>query len=93
MALNPQNATSANVSSSATAVTLFAANPLARSRSIWNDSSAVVYLKNGTGAAATSCKVKVLADGYYEWPDPVYTGVVTAIWASANGSARTSEEY
>jgi hypothetical protein len=31
------------------------------------------------------------ADAYYEFPAPLYTGVVDGIWASAAGSARTTE--
>ncbi len=89
---NAQTATLANVASSATSVTLFAANGHALTRKIWNDSTAVLYLAYGTAAASTTnYTVQLAAQAYFEFPQPVYGGAVTGIWASANGSARTTE--
>jgi hypothetical protein len=87
------DATLANVTSSATSVTVFAANARARRRIVYNDSSATLYLKFGTGAASTTSFTVVMATNtMYEFPGtPVYAGVVTGIWASANGFARTTE--
>lgn len=84
-------ATLANVASSATSVQLFAANPAARGRQVKNDSTAVLYLKYGTGASTTSYTVDIAAGGYLEFPAPCYSGVVHGIWASANGAARVTE--
>lgn len=87
--LRPATATLANVVSSATNVTLFAAG-VANGRTVFNDSTAVLYLKFGATASATSYTVQLAADAYYEFPQPTYNGQVDGIWASANGSARTT---
>jgi hypothetical protein len=58
---------------------------------IFNDSSAVLYLALGTVAASTTnFTVKMVADAYYEVPFG-YTGEIRGIWASATGSARVGE--
>lgn len=86
-----QSATLANVSSSASSTSLFAANGAAKGRSVTNDSTAVLYLKYGTTASTTSYTVQIPAGGYFEFPPPFYGGAVDGIWATATGSARTSE--
>ncbi len=83
-------ATLANVAGSASSVTLQASNSGRRGLTIWNDSSAILYVKLGTTASTTSCTVKMVADAYYEVPFG-YTGRVDGIWASATGSARMTE--
>lgn len=89
-AARPTTATLANVSSSATNVTLFAAKSTAVGRTIWNDSTAVLYVKFGATASTTSYTVQIAAGGYYEFPQPTYAGQVDGIWASANGAARVT---
>lgn len=84
-------ATLANVSASATSVTLFSSNASARGRMVVNDSQYDCYVKFGTTASTTSYTVKLGAGGYYEFPEPVYTGRVDAIWTAASGAARTTE--
>lgn len=84
----PTAATLANVASSATNVTLFAAAGDTNGRTVYNDSTAVLYLKYGATASATSYTVQLAAGQYYEFPQPVYAGHVDGIWASANGNAR-----
>lgn len=81
------------VPSSATAVTLAASNAARRSLSIFNDSSANLYVKHGSGASISgpSFTTKVLAGQFYELSNPIYTGIVTGIWASANGNALVTE--
>lgn len=86
----PSTATLANVASSATNVTLFAASSNALGRTIYNDSTAVLYVKFGVTASATSYTVQIAAGGYYEFPQPAYAGQVDGIWASANGNARVT---
>lgn len=83
-------ATLSNVAGSASSVTLLAANADRRGATIWNDSAAVLYVKFGATASATSCTVKMIADSYYEVPFG-YTAVIDGIWASATGSARITE--
>lgn len=79
------------VASSATSITLQAANTARRGLSIFNDSTATLYVKFGTTASATSYTVQVPAGGYYETPQPTYTGRIDGIWASANGNAYVTE--
>jgi hypothetical protein len=84
-------ATLSNVASSATNVTLLAANANRIGATIFNDSTQVLYVKFGATASSTSYTVQVAASGYYEVPAPVYRGIIDGIWASANGNARLTE--
>jgi hypothetical protein len=86
----PTTATDANVASSGTNVTLFAAASGANGRTIFNDSTSVLYVKFGATASTTSYTVQMAAGAYYEFPQPTYAGQVDGIWASANGFARTT---
>lgn len=86
----PTSATLANVSSSASSVTVFAANGQTVGRTVFNDSTAVLYLKFGTTASTSSYTVQIAAGGYYEFPQPTFAGRVDGIWASANGAARVT---
>lgn len=90
VAVRSTTPTLSNVSASATSVTVLAANSARDGATIWNDSSAILYLKLGATASATSCTVKMVADAYYEVPYG-YTGIIDGIWASATGSARVTE--
>lgn len=87
-------ATLSNVASSATSVTLLSANTSRKGAIVFNDSNAVLYIKLGTTASATSYTVQVASMGYYELPQAgpyCYTGRIDGIWASANGNARVTE--
>lgn len=79
-----------NVSGSASSVTVLALNAQRRGATIYNDSTAILYLKLGATASTTSFTVKMQPDSYYEVPFG-YTGVIDGIWASATGSARVVE--
>lgn len=81
-------ATLTNVASSATNVNLFAASGNDRMRTIFNESTAVLFVKFGATASLTSYTVQVAAGGFLEFATPLYAGQVDGIWASANGSAR-----
>lgn len=89
--MNHQTAVVDSVVSSATSVTLFAANAGARGRTVTNDSTAVLYLKYGATASTTSYTVQLAAGAHYEFPAPLYGGRVDGIWATANGNARITE--
>ena len=85
-------ATVSRVSASATAVTLIAANANRRRVIIYNDSTAVLRVKLGSAASATSYTYRLGAGDTYESPtDWVYTGIVTGIWDSATGAAQVTE--
>lgn len=82
--------TASNVASSATTVTLLAANTSRLGAAIYNDSTQIVYVKLGATASATSYTVQLMPNGMYEAPFG-YTGVIDGIWAAANGNARVTE--
>jgi|OM-RGC.v1.028699506 hypothetical protein len=79
-----------SVNSSTNAVTLLLANPARLGATVYNESTAVLYLKLGAGAAVGSYTTQVQAGAYYEVPGN-YCGVITGVWASANGVARVTE--
>ena len=85
------SATLSNVSGSASSVNLLASNANAISRQVFNDSTAILYLKWGATASTTSYTVQIQPGGYYEFPQPLYKGAVDGIWSAANGSARLTE--
>lgn len=80
------------MSSSASNVTLLASNGARKGATIYNDSTAVLYVKFGVTASATSYNVAMAAGSYFEIPFiPQYTGQIDGIWASAAGAARITE--
>lgn len=85
--------TKANVASSASSVTILAANTARKGAIIYNDSTQVLYLDlTGGTASNSSYSVQVPSQGYFEVPGPsIYTGAITGIWAAANGNARVTE--
>jgi hypothetical protein len=84
------SAVTSNVASSATTVTVLAENANRRGATIWNDSTAILYLRFGTfGASATNATVKLVADAYFEVPFG-YTGAIQGIWSAVNGAARVT---
>lgn len=91
VAMDADTATLSNVSGSASSVTVLAANPSRVAAYVYNDSSAILYLKFGVTASTTSHTVQLAAQQMYEFSMPIYTGIVDGIWASATGSARVTE--
>lgn len=90
--IGKQTASVTNVASSASSVQLFAANAGARGRTIFNDSTATLYVKFGTTASVTSYTVQMATNTYFTFPDNVlYAGRVDGIWSAANGFARLTE--
>ena len=84
--------TNANVSSSASNVTLIAANANRKGFTIYNDSAEVLYVKFGATASTTSFNVKMAPGSLYESNAGVnYTGIIDGIWAAADGAARVGE--
>lgn len=83
--------TQASVASSATSVTILAANSNRLGAAVYNDSTQILYLLLAATTASTSAySVQVASQGYYEVPSN-YTGQLTGIWAAANGNARVTE--
>jgi hypothetical protein len=83
--------TLSTVASSATSVTVLAANTARMGATVYNDSTQILYLGYSATAASTSAySVQVPPSGYVEIPAK-YNGQLTGIWASANGNARVTE--
>jgi hypothetical protein len=82
--------TLSNVNASASNVTLLAANTARLGATFYNDSTAILYLKLGATASATSFTVKMQADAYYEIPFGYY-GIVDGISTAATGVVRVTE--
>ena len=82
--------TTTTVAASATSVTCVALNANRLGASIYNDSTADLYVKLGATASTTSFIAKVFTDGLFTVPFN-YTGVVDCIWSSATGNARVTE--
>ena len=80
--------TSTNVASSATSVSLLAANSDRKFASFRNDSTAIAYIELGA-TATTSSAYRLDPQGFLSLDN--YTGAISCIWASANGFMRVSE--
>ena len=83
-------ATLANITGSASAMTLQASNVGRRAWCVHNDSEARLCVKLGSGASVTSFTRRL--ESYEFWVLPfLYTGIITGIWESATGFARVTE--
>lgn len=69
---------------------IMAANTRRRGGVIFNDSTATLYLKLGTGSSPTSFTVQLPKDAYYEIPIH-WVGPIFGTWSVANGTARATE--
>lgn len=81
-----------SVAGSASSVSLLAANSSRKGATIFNDSTANLYVAFSATASTTAFTVKIVGGGYYELPSTaVWTGAVSGIWDTATGSARVTE--
>lgn len=91
----PSTGTLSNVSGAASSTTILAANASRKGATVFNDSTATLYLAlANVTASTTSYSVQISASGFYELPvsqGGVYTGIIKGIWASATGAARVTE--
>lgn len=72
--------------------TLLAANTDRTGYSIYNDSTAILYIKHGTGATTGDFTYRLVPNGYYESGQLRYRGIITGIWASdQSGQAQVTE--
>ncbi len=79
-----------NVAASVTSVTLLAANALRKGAIVFNSSTSILYLKCAATAASNSFTAVMAPNS--EWVlDVYYTGIISGIWVSANGSAGVTE--
>jgi len=89
---NVAAATAANVTSSASNVTLLASAAGRMGATFYNDSTAILYLKLSATASTTSYTVQLQSNGYYELPGggACFSGIIDGIWSSANGFCRVT---
>src|SRR5215469_12664287 len=89
-----QNGYQTSVASSASAVSLLASNQSRVMATVYNDSTAILYLllasTVGQTASTSVYTVQMASQAYYEVPC-IYKGQIQGIWASANGNARITE--
>lgn len=83
-------ATQTSVASSATSVTLLAANSSRKAFTVFNDSTQILYVSFTATSTTSAYSVKLFPNGAY-LSDFIYTGIITGIWASANGAAKLTE--
>lgn len=86
----PATSITSSVPGSASNVNLLPSNPIRLGATVYNDSSALLYVKLGATASRTDFTIKIFPLSYYEVPYG-YTGQIDAIWSSANGFARIDE--
>lgn len=79
------------VPSTAGQVLILASNALRRGASIYNQSTNPLYIRLGSTVSATTYTLMMVGSGYYEVPNPAYTGIITGIWTAANGAAVVTE--
>jgi hypothetical protein len=82
--------TSSTVAAATTSGTVLAANSSRKGATIWNNSTANLYIDFDSAASASDFAVKISAGGYYEMPFS-YTGIISGIWDAANGNALVRE--
>lgn len=83
--------TEISVAGNASSVTILAANTDRLGASVYNDSTAILYLRySATAATSSAFTVKLFPEDYHEIFGG-YTGQLTGIWASAAGNARITE--
>ncbi|MBD2303764.1 MULTISPECIES: hypothetical protein [Nostocales] len=82
--------TPSSVSASTTSISLLASNSSRKGGTIWNRSTARLYIEFGVTASTSAFTAMLEADGYYEIPFS-YTGTISGIWAAANGNALVRE--
>lgn len=85
--------TETNVASSATDVTILAANTARLGASVYNDSTQILYLLLAAGtSSATNYTVQMPPNSFFELSGPsVYNGIIKGLWAAVNGNARVTE--
>ncbi|MBC1218488.1 hypothetical protein GNF10_17345 [Nostoc sp. UCD121] len=82
--------TPTTVASSASSVTILASNSNRKGATIWNDSTANLFIEFAATATTSAFTAKLSSDGYFEVPFN-YTGVISGIWSAANGNALVRE--
>jgi hypothetical protein len=87
---NSSTSTPSSVSAGTTSATILAANSNRIGATIWNNSTANLFIDLDSAVSATDFSAKISPGGYYELPFR-YTGIITGIWDAANGNALVRE--
>ena len=87
---HPDTATTTSVSAATSATSLKAENNSRKGLTVYNDSSASLYLGSSSSMTTSAFIVKMAAGDYYEFPFG-YVGAVYGLWSSATGAARVTE--
>lgn len=90
---NVSAATDVSLGSSAVSQTLLAANSSRQGLLLNNtDSNAALLRYSSSAASAGQFTVKIPASAYWEMPEPVYRGAITAIWEADGSGALIGSE-
>ncbi len=88
----PRTPTTTSVASSASSVTILAANPSRKGFSISNVSTAKLYLSFTSPATTANCFIEVPAGAFLLLDQQlIVTSAIYGIWASANGTCQVTE--
>lgn len=85
-------ATDVSLASAATSAQLLAANLGRKGLLLTNTDANAVYLYYGTTATTSKFTVKIPTDGYWEMPQPIYTGRIDVIWAADGAGSLVGSE-
>lgn len=83
-------AASSTVNSATTSQAILVANTSRKGATVWNASTATLYLDLDAAASTSDYAAKLDPGGYYEVPYG-FTGAISGIWSAANGSALVRE--
>jgi hypothetical protein len=86
----PSITTTSSVAASTGNVVLLASNGTRLGATVYNDSSALLYLKLGPTASLSDFTIKLFPLSYYEVPYG-YTGEIDGFWSHTGGFARIGE--
>lgn len=80
------------IGAAAATTVLAAANPFRRGLTVFNESTATLFLALAPTASLTAYTVQLVAGAYYELQGmPLYRGIVSGIWSAATGAALVTE--
>lgn len=83
-------ASATTVASATTSTSLIGANVNRKGLTIYNSSTANLFIDFAGTVSTAVFAVRIDPNGYYELPFN-YTGAISAIWSAANGSALVRE--
>jgi hypothetical protein len=80
-----------SINAAVTNATVLSANTSRKGATVYNNTAGNMYLKLGATASTSSFTIKIAAAGYYELPQPIYTGRVDALWDVSTGTGLVTE--